>query len=91
MRIARVTGNLVSTIKEPTHTGRKLMLISYLGLDGNLDAGEYVYADAAGAGVGDTVLVCEEGSAAEVEFGLEGDVCVFDGVIVGVVDHIYID
>jgi len=90
MRIARVTGNLVSTIKEPTHAGRKLMLVSFLRLDGTLAPGEYVYADAAGAGVGDTVLVCEEGSAAEVEFELENDVCVFDGVIVGVVDNIYV-
>ena len=33
MRIARVVGNVVSTIKEETHYGRKMMIIEYLDLD----------------------------------------------------------
>ena len=91
MRVGRVVGNLVSVIKEPTHIGKKMMLIRFLNDKGEEMEDEHVYADAAGAGVGDLVLVSEDGSAAETEFHLENDVCTFDGVIVGVVDRIYYD
>lgn len=91
MRVGRVVGNIVSVIKEPTHTGKKLMLIRFLDSAGNEMPEEHVYADAAGAGVGDLVLVSEDGSAAETEFHLENDVCAFDGVIVGVVDEVRYD
>ncbi len=91
MRVGRVVGNLVSVIKEPTHIGKKMMLIRFLNDKGEEMEDEHVYADAAGAGVGDLVLVSEDGSAAETEFHLENDVCTFDGVIVGVVDRVFYD
>lgn len=91
MRVGRVVGNIVSVIKEPTHIGKKMMLIRFLNDHGEELDDEYVYADAAGAGVGDLVLVSEDGSAAETEFHLENDVCTFDGVIVGVVDSMHYD
>ncbi len=91
MRVGRVVGNLVSGIKEQTHIGKKMMLIHFLNDKGEETEEEYVYADASGAGVGDLVLVSEDGSAAETEFHLENDVCTFDGVIVGVVDRLYYD
>ena len=91
MRVGRVVGNIVSVIKEPTHIGKKMMLIRFLNDKGEEMDDEYVYADAAGAGVGDLVLVSEDGGAAETEFHLENDVCTFDGVIVGVVDAVHYD
>ena len=91
MRVGRVVGNLVSVIKEPTHIGKKMMLIRFLDNKGEESEEEYVYADASGAGIGDLVLVSEDGSAAETEFHLENDVCTFDGVIVGVVDRLFYD
>ena len=91
MRVGRVVGNLVSVIKEPTHIGKKMMLIRFLNDKGEEMEDEHVYADAAGAGIGDLVLVSEDGSAAETEFHLENDVCTFDGVIVGVVDRVFYD
>ena len=91
MRVGRVVGNLVSVIKEPTHVGKKMMLVRFLDRDGNEQEDEHVYADAAGAGIGDLVLVSEDGGAAETEFHLENDVCTFDGVIVGVVDLMQYD
>jgi len=91
MRAGRVVGNVVSVIKEPTHMGKKLMLIRFLDDFGREMEDEFAYADAAGAGVGDLVLVSEDGGAAETEFHLENDVCAFDGVIVGVVDEMRYD
>ena len=65
------------------------MLVSCLDSCGNLLPGEHIVADAARAGVGDTVLVSADGSAAELEF--QDDPCVLDGVIVGVIDSMKLD
>ncbi len=86
MRVARVVGNIVSVIKEPCHQGKKLMLVSFLDDEGKELPEEHVYVDASGAGIGDIVLVCEDGGAAELEFDLAGGDCIFDGLIVGIVD-----
>ena len=88
MRIGRVTGNVVSVVKEPTHAGKKLLIVSFLDGRGELLDEEYIYADAAGAGVGDMVLVSEDGTAAELEFEHD-EICSHDGVIVGVVDGVF--
>ncbi len=62
------------------------MLVCFLDDEGAELPEEYVFVDAAGAGIGDTVLVCEDGGAAEMELGLTGKDCVFDGLILGIVD-----
>ena len=87
MRIGRITGNVVSVIKEPTHLAKKLLIVSFFGSDGTLLEEEHIFADVAGAGVGDTVLVTEDGGAAALEFA-QDELCSLDGVIVGVVDDI---
>ena len=33
MRLARVVGNVISTVKDPCYTGYKLMLVEYLDPD----------------------------------------------------------
>ena len=85
MRIGRVIGNMVSVIHDPAHDGKKFLLVHFYDNDGNM-LEEGVYADSANAGIGDTVLVCEDGDAAEMIFDLKGEPSVFDGLIVGVVD-----
>ena len=86
MRIGRVVGNMVSVIHDPCHDGHKFLLVRFLDKDGN-ELEEGVFADAADAGIGDLVLVSEDGGAAELVFELEDSVCVFDGLIVGVIDE----
>ena len=63
----------------------KFLLVHFYENEGNM-LEEGVYADSANAGIGDTVLVCEDGDAAEMIFDLKGEPSVFDGLIVGVVD-----
>ena len=91
MRIARVVGNLTCTIKDPAHESRKMMLVRFLDDKGEEIEDEHVYADASDCGVGDIVLVSEEGSAAQTEFELDDIDCTLDGVIVGVIDRITYD
>lgn len=86
MRIGRVVGNMVSVIHDIQHSGKKFLLVRFYDLDENLIE-EGVYADTANAGIGDLVLVCEDGDAAAMILGLEGETVVFDGVILGVIDE----
>lgn len=83
MRIGRVVGNMVSVIRDPCHDGHKFLLVRFQDREGE----EGVFADSANAGIGDLVLVCEDGGAAEIVFELEQKTCVFDGLIVGVIDE----
>lgn len=66
MRIARVVGNVVSTIKEETYYGYSLMIIEYLDEHGQPSGARQIAFDAAQSGVGDTVLVNVDGGAANM-------------------------
>jgi ethanolamine utilization protein EutN len=83
MQLARVIGNVVSTIKNATLEGRKLMVIQVL--DGNLrKVGKPLVAiDSVGAGVGELVFWCR---GKEASFALEGGEAPTDCTIVGIVD-----
>lgn len=84
MRIARVVGNVVSTIKDAGYYNHKLMIIEYLDEDHNPDGSRQIAFDCADAGVGDIVLVCIDGGAANIFLGKE---CIADVTICGVVDY----
>ena len=47
MLIARVTGNIVSTVKHPDYHGQKLLILRAVGLDGELYGDELVALDGA--------------------------------------------
>ena len=83
MQIARVIGNVVSTVKNSTLEGRKLMVIQ--GLDGDLrPVGKPLVAvDSVGAGAGDLVFWCR---GKEASFPFEGSEVPTDCTIVGIVD-----
>jgi microcompartment protein CcmK/EutM len=85
MLLARVVGNLVSTIKDDTHRGKKLLVVEFIGLDKKPYGVRQIAFDAADAGVGDTVLVNVDGGAAVMI--LEDKKVIADWVVCGVVDH----
>lgn len=86
MKIGRVIGNIVSTIKTPSHANQKLMIVEPIDTYGNAIGGSVVAVDAARAGVGDFVLILEEGgSARDIMNNPEGAV---DAIIVGVLDNL---
>ena len=69
MLISRVIGEIVATLKDASHEGRKVLLVQPLNLDGT-DLGEALVAlDAAGAGAGDIVLLVTEGYSAMTAAG----------------------
>ncbi|MCI0525133.1 MAG: EutN/CcmL family microcompartment protein [Acidobacteria bacterium] len=83
MQLARVIGNVVSTVKNPALEGRKLMVIRIL--DGELRAiGKPLVAiDSVGAGPGEIVFWCR---GKEASFPFEGGEVPTDCTIVGIVD-----
>jgi len=86
MLIARVVGELVATQKDPSHEGRKLLLVQPLNLDGT-DRGDAVVAlDAVDAGIGDKVLLTTEGFSAMTSVGRPNSP--IDMAVLGFIDHI---
>ncbi len=86
MYIGKVIGTVVSTIKIDHLADRKLLMVDQLDLEGK-ETGYYdIAVDVVQAGVGDTVLVIDEGNGARQILGL--DPGAIRAVIVGVVDEI---
>lgn len=66
MKIAVVTGTVVSTIKYEKYRGFKLLRVRHLTLEGEMTGEELIALDAADAGIGDIVLVNNDGGAAQM-------------------------
>jgi microcompartment protein CcmK/EutM len=89
LKIAKVVGNLVSTIKDKTFYGYKLMIVEFLNPDGTPDGKRQIAFDAARAGIGDTVLVNIDGGAANMFTGDKE--LIADYTICGVLDSFTIN
>ncbi len=85
MRIATVIGTTVSTIKDETLRGAKLLIVRPADTAGEPVGEAYVAVDTVSAGRGDLVLVTEYSSARYT--GYTRDLPV-DAVIVGVIDSL---
>ncbi len=89
MRIGRVVGNVVSTVKNQTQYGYKLLLVEYIDTEGNPIGPRQIAFDGACAGVGDIVLINVDGGAAKML--LEDNELIADLTICGVLDHFSFD
>lgn len=88
MILGRVLGDVVATAKHESHRGRKILLVQPVNPDDS-ERGQAVLAlDAVDAGVGDRVLVVQEGFAAMTAAGRPNSP--IDMTIVGVVDAVEI-
>ena len=76
----------MATQKEPSHHGRKILLVQPLDLGGE-EAGDALLAlDGVDAGVGDRVLIVQEGWSAAAT--VERTMASIDAAVVGVVDAV---
>jgi len=83
MQIARVIGNIVSTVKNGSLHGRKLMIVQTLDADLKATGNPTVALDAVGAGVGELVFWCR---GKEASFPFKRDETPTDCTIVGIID-----
>ena len=89
MYIGRVSGTVVATIKNELFAGRKLLVVDRLDLDGRPTAKYDIAVDMVQAGVGDRVLVLDEGNSARQIVDRE-PLGAIRAVIVGIVDEVEI-
>ena len=86
MKLGKVVGTVVSTIKAPIFEGRTLLLVDLLEPDGRAGSGYLIAVDTVGAGAGETVLVLDEGSSARQIVGAPYGP--LRAVVVGIVDAV---
>jgi ethanolamine utilization protein EutN len=89
MILAKVIGNIVATQKNHRYENARVMLCQQITPEGEELAHTVLALDSVDAGVGDTVLIVQEGwSASTVATGKAG--AAIDSAIVGVVDYVHI-
>ncbi len=89
MFLAKIIGEVVSTVKHPSLDGRKLLVIQRLDTERKPVGDSLLAVDSVGAGVGEVVLVVDEGSSAALVTGLDDPP--IRTVIVGVIDQIDVE
>lgn len=89
MQLARVIGNVVSTIKNEALEARKLLIVQTLNADLEPTGKPLVALDSVGAGIGELVFWCR---GKEASFPFKRDNTPTDCTIVGIIDsesHVY--
>ncbi len=85
MRLARITGTVTATVKQPALTGAKLLLADVVDSKGSVLEAALVAADTCGAGVGDLVMLAQ-GSAARMPTQTSG--APVDAAIIAIIDRV---
>ncbi|SRR6266699_2454360 len=87
MILARILGNIVATQKNERYESARVMLCEQINPEGDVTGSTILALDSVDAGVGDTVLIVQEGwGASTAATGKAG--AAIDSAIVGVVDRI---
>ena len=85
MILARVTGTVVATRKDPHLEGNRILIVDPLDLQGRTSGAPILALDRVDAGEGDEVLVNREGGGARILFGDDG--IPVQAVVVAIVDR----
>jgi microcompartment protein CcmK/EutM len=88
MKIAKVVGVSICTVKEPRLENSKLLLVSNTDQTGKVIGEPYIAQDVVGAGLGELVVVVEGSSARVAAWDVNAPV---DAVIVGILNSIQFD
>jgi microcompartment protein CcmK/EutM len=84
VQLARVLGEVVSTMKDPNLVGTRLMILQPIDVSGADTGRTLVALDSVGAGVGENVFFVRGREAAFPFYPAEPPT---DAAIVGIVDH----
>lgn len=88
MQLARVIGDVVSTMKDANLGGRKLLILQPIAPSGDASGRTLVALDSVGAGVGEVVFFVRGREAA---FPFYPDEPPADASVVGIVDQWHVD
>jgi ethanolamine utilization protein EutN len=84
VQLARVLGEIVSTMKDPNLTGIKMLVLQPLAASGEAAGRTLVALDSVGAGVGENVFFVRGREAAFPFYPVEPPA---DATVIGIVDH----
>jgi ethanolamine utilization protein EutN len=87
MKLCRVLGPVVATVKHPSYVGRKLLIVQPLDERGVALGASFLAVDNVQAGAGDVVLVMQEGNGVRQLLRL-GPQLPIRSLIVGIVDEV---
>jgi microcompartment protein CcmK/EutM len=87
VRLCRVLGDVVSTVKHPTYGGRALLIVQPIDAAGADLGPSFLAVDHAQAGPGDRVIVMSEGNGVRQILGIGAQVPI-RSLIVGIVDAV---
>jgi microcompartment protein CcmK/EutM len=88
MQLAKVIGNLVSTHKNETLRGKKLLFVQPIDEKLVPFGNELLAVDGVGAGIGDIVVVISEGNSARQVTNADNKYAPIELAIAGIVDSI---
>ncbi len=88
MKVGNVVGTVISTINAPVLDGHRLLVCDLQDISGE-PSGYTIAIDVVDAGVGETVLILDEGTSARQILGLDWGAV--RAVVVGVVDELIVD
>ena len=86
MIIAQVIGNVVASIKTRSHQNWKLLIVRPIDTSGKFIGSSIIAIDVAKAGVGDCVLIMQEGNS--IRSIMQDNKGAVDALVVGVIDYI---
>jgi microcompartment protein CcmK/EutM len=84
VQLARVLGEVVSTMKDPNLTGIRMLVLQPLAASGEAAGRTLVALDSIGAGVGENVFFVRGREAAFPFYPAEPPA---DATVIGIVDH----
>lgn len=88
MQLAKVIGNLVSTHKNKTLIGKKLLFVQPIDENFVPFGNEMLAVDGVGAGIGDVVIIINEGNSARQVTNVDSKYAPIDLAIAGIVDSV---
>jgi microcompartment protein CcmK/EutM len=86
MIVGKVAGSIYATIQHPYFDGKKLLIVDKVAPPGIPSDGYLIAVDTVGAGVGEYVLVIDEGNSARQIIG--STTAPLRSIIVGIIDEI---
>ena len=89
MKLARVLGNVTSTLKHEAYEGKKLMVVQPLKLNGSPGGRPTIAVDYVGAGAGDVVLLGAAPGLAKTVFHI--DLAPIQHLCMGVVERVDVE
>ncbi len=86
MILGKVVGEIYSTINHAFYDQKKLLVVSHISPQGQISDNYLIAVDSVGAGVGQTVLVIDEGNSARQI--VKDSSAPIRSIIIGIVDEI---